>query len=310
MTGFKLFRCTDDNAPVLSGTRGSLINLLRKCLIDGYGTKTPASGWSLEFINATEDVAVFRNDQVSGTGSFMRIDEATSTYSSEAIMSAFEIMTDLDNGSGVFGTGFTMKKSTDYTTNGKLWFLFVSQTMLHLVIYQSVDLESSPVPTTPAHFGVLTFGDFIPYRNEAFPALLGYSYTTNTTNLYGIFQSGGYATGHTPRDYLSTPNTPKILHGGILGPSSPADGYSGVTYNGKLLLAKIAIQDPEATNWSFLRGYVPGIFHPCHPADGFSLPFLSTYDGPGETTYIVTPWKRWSINMVYCSHLAFEFDTE
>jgi hypothetical protein len=268
----------------------------------------------LEFINATEDVAVFRNSPTLGTGSFMRIDEVTTTYAYQANMSAFEIMTDLDNGAGGFGSTWTVAKSNAASTASRWWFLFVSPTMLHLVIYSSLAPGTNPVPGVAVPFGVMTFGDFSPYATEAWPALAAYSYTSLGASLLGLTGTvTTHANAKAPRDYLSTANTPTLLFGGGMGPTvigSTNDGLSGVSYNGKLLLAKICVQDAAATNWSRLRGEVPGIFIPCHPAFNFTLPFLSTYDGPGDTTYIVFPWQQWGTTSQYAKHFAFEFDTE
>jgi hypothetical protein len=81
-----VYKSTDDNAPVLNGIAGSLINLLRKVLVDGFGTKAGA-GWTLEFLNTAETIAVFRNDSVSGFGRYFRVDDTYGTY---AKLTAYE----------------------------------------------------------------------------------------------------------------------------------------------------------------------------------------------------------------------------
>ncbi|KAB2889780.1 MAG: hypothetical protein F9K32_11210, partial [Desulfobulbaceae bacterium] len=73
MAAPQIYKSTDGNAPVMRGERRALIDVLRACLVDGYGDKTPA-GWTLEFINATFDKAVFRNSPVTGTGFYLRVD--------------------------------------------------------------------------------------------------------------------------------------------------------------------------------------------------------------------------------------------
>ena len=37
-----VYRSTDASAPLLTNSNGSLIAVLRACLVDGYGSKPPA----------------------------------------------------------------------------------------------------------------------------------------------------------------------------------------------------------------------------------------------------------------------------
>jgi hypothetical protein len=50
-----VYRSSDPGAPVFENTMSSMLNILRKCLVDGYGTKLPL-GWLIPF----EDIALHK----------------------------------------------------------------------------------------------------------------------------------------------------------------------------------------------------------------------------------------------------------
>ncbi|WMB73753.1 hypothetical protein RA178_03760 [Shewanella oncorhynchi] len=61
-----VYRYTDAGAPQLTnGTPSEWINILKKVLVEGYGSKSPL-GWTLEFENAGVYSAVFRNSITDG----------------------------------------------------------------------------------------------------------------------------------------------------------------------------------------------------------------------------------------------------
>lgn len=68
----KIFRWDDVGAPQLVSRRPSeIINILRKCLVDGYGSKEPL-GWTLSFESVTPAKMVFRNSPIDGSGGVIR----------------------------------------------------------------------------------------------------------------------------------------------------------------------------------------------------------------------------------------------
>ncbi|MEH6734032.1 MAG: hypothetical protein V7690_05250 [Shewanella sp.] len=60
-----LYKSTDVGAPQLDNTVTGFINVLKKCLVDGYGTKA-GLGWSLDFEDVINYKAVFRNSTLNG----------------------------------------------------------------------------------------------------------------------------------------------------------------------------------------------------------------------------------------------------
>ncbi len=68
-----VYRWDDAGAPQMSkGVRPSeLINVLKKCLVDGYGSKSGA-GWSVAFEDVATNQIVFRNSTLVGSGGFVK----------------------------------------------------------------------------------------------------------------------------------------------------------------------------------------------------------------------------------------------
>lgn len=102
MAQFTIYRSTDASAPTVSGTAGDLVNLLDKCLVDGYGSQAGA-GWTKPY------TATNRRAYKNGTGStglYWRVrDDAGGTGGAkEALIRGFESMSDVNTGSNPFPT--------------------------------------------------------------------------------------------------------------------------------------------------------------------------------------------------------------
>ena len=73
MTVPSIYRWDDAGAPQLDTvTPSKIINVLKKCLVDGYGAKT-GLGWTLEYEDVPGLIAAFRNSPVNGSGGYVRI---------------------------------------------------------------------------------------------------------------------------------------------------------------------------------------------------------------------------------------------
>jgi len=111
----KLYSWDDDGAPVLGTTTdGSLLSILRACLVDGYGTRT-AAGWSMPHSDLPNKKAVFA--PVSG-GALLRLDDNLNYQ--YAKVAGFDAMTDVDTGTGEFPTKADLNAALTYS-------LFVSK---------------------------------------------------------------------------------------------------------------------------------------------------------------------------------------
>lgn len=123
---WNLYKHNDASAPVLTGTRGSLIALLDACLVNGYGPKA-AAGWSKPYSDTNR--AVYR----MGSGrlrAFFKVDENTSALSyadSEARIRIWESMTGIEDADGTDptpSTGYLIaKKSSTLNSTARNWWL-------------------------------------------------------------------------------------------------------------------------------------------------------------------------------------------
>ncbi|MCS6114458.1 hypothetical protein [Shewanella baltica] len=94
-----VYRWDDAGAPVISssGKPSEMINVLKKCLVDGYGTKSPL-GWSVAFEDAVSFKIAFRNSTTQGGGGYFSIRSTTGADTANGVMKmqSAQAMTDID----------------------------------------------------------------------------------------------------------------------------------------------------------------------------------------------------------------------
>ncbi|MCU8007171.1 hypothetical protein L5M16_07470 [Shewanella sp. SM103] len=94
-----VYRWDDAGAPVISssGKPSEMINVLKKCLVDGYGTKSPL-GWSVAFEDAASFKIAFRNSTAQGSGGYFSIRSVTGADTANGVMrmQSAQAMTDID----------------------------------------------------------------------------------------------------------------------------------------------------------------------------------------------------------------------
>lgn len=172
MTTTRIYRSTDDSAPVLSGGASALINLLTKCLVDGYGDKDPA-GWSKPYTGTNK--AAFRNSVAAGgTGMYLRVADANNGY---ATVQAYASMSDIDTGADVapataqFASGLYWAKSVSSDSTARPWVLVADELTFWLIIQNGTPATyvfdslfgagdiASELPTDPWRYFVLGRAD-------------------------------------------------------------------------------------------------------------------------------------------------------
>ena len=92
----RFYSSSDAGAPAVRGnTPGDIINLLTKCLVDGYGAKAGA-GWTKPYTGT--NVAAFRQGAGSN-GMYLRIDDtSTEAGNRNARIVGYETMSDVNTG--------------------------------------------------------------------------------------------------------------------------------------------------------------------------------------------------------------------
>jgi hypothetical protein len=127
----RLYSWDDASAPQMGDTNdGSLLSILRACLVDGYGSRT-AAGWTMPYSDLANKVAVFKPPT---SDVYLRLDD---NYSYQwAKVRGYHTMSDVDTGTGEFprqedlvsGSYFiavSKKGGTGTTSNADKWHLLV-----------------------------------------------------------------------------------------------------------------------------------------------------------------------------------------
>jgi len=97
MAQFIIYKDNDASAPVLNGNTGSLLNVLDKCLVDGYGSK-PGAGWS-RTLPITASYGCF-TQPVGSSGLCLFVDDmgSGSASGSEARLTGWSSITSIEAG--------------------------------------------------------------------------------------------------------------------------------------------------------------------------------------------------------------------
>lgn len=119
-----VYRSTDAGAPVmLRNTQGTYLNVVRKCLVDGYGAFSPA-GWTEEFTSG--NTAAFKNG-AGGTGCYVKVDDTTAaTNGPRVYLTAFSSMSDISTGLNSTGTRNTFRGFTS-ESNEVAWIVVADE---------------------------------------------------------------------------------------------------------------------------------------------------------------------------------------
>lgn len=122
-----VYRWDDPGAPQIGSGNlwPGILNILKKCLVEGYGTKT-AAGWTVEYEDVPGNKCVFRNDPIQGSGGYVQFQRQADqiVYLKSALH-----MTAIDNyvNDGYFSS---INMSTAFN-NGK-WLLFATPTAFYI----------------------------------------------------------------------------------------------------------------------------------------------------------------------------------
>lgn len=309
----RFYLSTDEGAPVVAGNdRTSMVRLLKKCLIDGYGSKTPAGGWTMPFVNAEGTQAAFRNDSAAGTGFFLGIDAAgtSSPYRYKCI--GYEDMTDVTTGSFPFPNVANSLIIDNYDdVVPKPWLVVATKDWVFVVVYYYATAMPSLAGNPVADYNWIANGFFFGnierhLATDAYACMMAAIQnsssfgSTTTDSSISYSESVGYnywfarkasgvsgSAGH----YAFLPH-----------PASGCNcGASGMPYSAQsgLLVGKLAFNDAEPYT---LRGWLPEVLVPLHPR-----PFehLEMVDIDGKT-YLAVIFGMGLIGESYLCEILFE----
>lgn len=189
-----VYRSSDGSAPVLTGTAGDLVNLLDKCLVDGYGAKSGA-GWSKAFTASNQ--RSYR--QGAGSQFYLDVDDRgasgvlTGTTPKEAAVRGYEVMTAVSTGTNPFPTAAQLavatsnwRKSVTADTVPRGWWLIADDRTFTLAI-QTGDVVGA--------YYVYHFGDFYSYKaSDAYKCAVSCRTTVNAAGTAGTVEGAVLST--------------------------------------------------------------------------------------------------------------------
>jgi hypothetical protein len=161
----RVYKSTDAGAPTLTGQVGSLIAVLRACLVDGFGSNPPL-GWSMPYTDGNNPPlrAHFRQAPKTGWGQYdleVKDDGATSAGSDARFAEAWGWAgaTGLAAGDLAFplrtGAGMNTRKSATANSTARRWLLVGTDRSFIFVAYHA---QGGDWAAAEAWF----FGDLIP----------------------------------------------------------------------------------------------------------------------------------------------------
>ncbi|MGR3970995.1 hypothetical protein [Shewanella sp. 1180_01] len=259
-----VYRYTDAGAPQLTnGTPSEWINILKKVLVEGYGSKSPL-GWTLEFENIGVYSAAFRNSIIDGgSGGYVKFYsiDGNNVASKTMMMKCALSMTSIDTfikplwaralisssstkGWEIIGTSRGFYLILHYTTNllnGLQGYGFDTQ------VYFIGDIESSVVndacnftiASSSGTNGDVTANDGITSNNTTLATQLYNSDGSNSNAMYSFEKSNFYKNSAAPN------GDAELL--GINHVMSPTPIYGVIAQN-------TSVESP------FCRGHIPGLY--------------------------------------------------
>jgi len=178
-----IYSSEDTDAPTLTGEVGTLINLLQKCLVDGYGNQS-AAGWTSQ-LHSSGEKAAFQSGDANSSQHWFYIDDTGAKTSEGAKMGSlwgYATFSGYD-GSGVpQGTdkypnagdpdtqGGIVPKSSSADTSVRPWRLIVGRS----AFYFFSGINSSGASAFASAEVCFTFaGDYVPiHPNATTPAMI------------------------------------------------------------------------------------------------------------------------------------------
>ena len=262
----RVYKSTDPGAPVLSGTAGSLIGVLRVCLVDGYGTMAPA-GWSMPYTDGLTPPkrAHFRQAPRSGWEAYdiEILDDGNTGFGANrpdyAAFWGWRGATALGQGTLAFparsSSGMFVRKSATTNATPRDWLVVASERAFHFVLYHATGSDWAA-----AYHGF--FGDLLQVGQNDNTAVLAAGGASSShaglasqaDPLVALFVPATFqgAPGPLQLGRFYPPGTVDSTVGN--GPFVYPNGPDGAGYIDRVML----------TESGHLRGFLPGYWVPLH----------------------------------------------
>lgn len=255
-----LYQSTDASAPALTNAAGSLIAMLKACLVTGYGSKA-AAGWTEEF-TGTNKSALRMATGVGKNGVYLQIDDSSTT---NTLLRGYGAMTDVDTGTEPFGSLTTASMALKTATQP--WKVVATDTYFYLFLGYGGTLNSSS--GTQVFFGQYNTSLSLGGKNNL---LICRNSASTSGNTFGILNSGT----------TMSANAGHFFHCASDGINSGASGNAGSKYGSRyasVAMGSSFLDYPsfdsgalegdtisliDGVNISRRLGYLPGAFEGRH----------------------------------------------
>lgn len=243
------------DSPSLTEAPGTLIAVLKGCLIDGFGSESPQGGWEIAYEDAGAYKIVFRSTHANSYKYYLYINDSTSNY---ATIRGYQVMSGVDTGTSPFpastqnsGNLYCLKRKT---VGEAKWYLATDSQTIYFIADSTGDRS---------YTGGFMFGEFIPYLSgmTKYVGIIGSTTTTLDLALSTInVSTGGYCV-----KAILTDLPVSCTRLGI-GTATYFGNYSGSTNgypnpDGSVTLFPIYISE---TNNNTIMGILPGVYNPYH----------------------------------------------
>lgn len=293
---------SDPSAPQLTGTAGSLINVLDACLVNGYGAKSPA-GWTKPYSGT--NVASYRMTTTSpATGRYLRVND---TGDKTARIVGYSEMVNVNDGAFPFPNntqvtdGLHVIKSSTNNTTSRPWAVVATNRSFYLFVFcNSTVFGQSKSGWDYVYF----FGDVISRKeNDVYNcAIIAPDIPPGTVDLNNMQYFGQMS-------YEGTdPQNGHYLERGYTGTPTPQQFYKSRTYSWNYNASVMGVDlvghgaEPVSNSINFaevmvhesptiLRGTMPGFYEIINGAALFDN-FFITYEPQGlmsGSTLLIVP---------------------
>jgi hypothetical protein len=297
----RVYKSTDPGAPTLNGQVGSLIRVLRACLVDGFGSLPPL-GWSMPYTDGNNPPlrAHFRQAPKTGWDQYdleVKDDGSTSLSASDPRLAeawGWGGAAGLAGGSVAFpvrtSPGMLILKSETSNATARRWLLVGTDRSFIFVAYHLAN------PNNMYAAGPWFFGDTIPIAlTDTWAVALSGGTVSDASPGIARLSDDGYVLRVMPYTFQGMPGPTTfsrvwpagvatgdvtVGNGSIVYPNGP----DGRGYIDRILL----------TESGHLRAVLPGFWVPLHNwKSAASIYDWQTFDGAGDLagrSFIVAKW--------------------
>jgi hypothetical protein len=275
---FTIYMSTDAGASGLTGQQGSLLNILNKCLVTGYGSQVPPSpAWTKPYTDSIGGVGCFL--QGAGAGMGFSVDDSVVVTAKEARMSWYETLTSRSTGTNPFPTAalgvggvpmWVCRKSNTADGTQRPWIVIADSSTVYVFV-QTGDAANTYLAWGGGDFYSETPGD--PWRCMHMGRSAENTAVLTRDNLDYLSITGTIGGAECiARPVSTSPGAIMISkHGDYVKGGGNSTLLGTVQYpnaaNSALYLSPVWIMEPGTFT---VRGRLRGFYHQCHATTNFT----------------------------------------